>query len=144
MVATAIIGLLLALLIPAVLMAREAARRGTCTNNLKQLAIAVHSYHESKNVYPAALGGASQSILVELLPYMDSLPLYNQFNFSQQIDDMSNRTALSSRPSQFTCPSDSYYPYPNSTSYAGNIGDASYKSQNNGFFDILPRQVKFS
>jgi len=102
LVVIAIIAILIALLLPAVQQAREAARRTQCRNNLKQLGLALHNYHDNFNVLPYAGIGYSwtgvnsslpagyqqnpimlnQNGLVLLLPYMDQSPLYNQFNFS--------------------------------------------------------------
>lgn len=88
LVVIAIIAVLIALLLPAVQQAREAARRTQCRNNLKQLGLALHNYHDSAKLFPYRQGGnASTSdssffdVLsghVLLLPYMDQGPLYTQ------------------------------------------------------------------
>jgi len=94
LVVIAIIAILIALLLPAVQQAREAARRTQCRNNLKQLGLAVHNYHDNFNQFPitsfndgSAPGatwsdGSKGSYMIRLLPYIDQAPLYNLMNFS--------------------------------------------------------------
>jgi len=93
LVVIAIIAVLIALLLPAVQAAREAARRAQCVNNMKQLGLAVHNYHQIAESFPANLylhpnySSASyswnnSSWLVFLLPLMEQQPLYNAVNFS--------------------------------------------------------------
>ena len=101
LVVIAIIAILIALLLPAVQQAREAARRTACKNNLKQLALACHNYHDTFGQFPLnydgrgwleySSGGATWQggtgcfgWIIMALPYMDQAPLYNQFNFSDQ------------------------------------------------------------
>lgn len=84
LVVIAIIAVLIALLLPAVQQAREAARRSQCKNNLKQLGLALHNYHDNFNVFPPLRGGpqdsggrqGEQSGLVAMLPYYDQAPAY--------------------------------------------------------------------
>ena len=86
LVVIAIIAILIALLLPAVQQAREAARRTQCRNQLKQLGLALHNYHDTYGVFVARMGGTTGvnnnhnhlSGLVPLLPFYDQAPLYNQ------------------------------------------------------------------
>ncbi|WP_437185519.1 DUF1559 domain-containing protein [Planctomicrobium sp. SH668] len=91
LVVIAIIAVLIALLLPAVQQAREAARRSQCKNNIKQLGLALHNYHDTFNVFPYAAAndgfanwGASPTKnakgFVSLLPYFDQQALFNQYN----------------------------------------------------------------
>ena len=96
LVVIAIIGILIALLLPAVQAAREAARRSQCTNNLKQVGLALHSYHDSFNMFPAhswdrawhsgnfsyQAGYKNQSGLTSMLPYIEQQALYDKYDFS--------------------------------------------------------------
>jgi len=88
LVVIAIIGILIALLLPAVQAAREAARRAQCTNNMKQLVLALHTYHDSYNAFPARQAGTGtipsgglrlrMSAYVALAPYYEQKSLYDQ------------------------------------------------------------------
>ena len=91
LVVIAIIAVLIALLLPAVQAAREAARRAQCTNNLKQLGLAVHNYILQNNVLPAQCmypanqldsAGWSYGWPLAMLPNMEQQPIFNAFNFS--------------------------------------------------------------
>lgn len=94
LVVIAIIAILIALLLPAVQQAREAARRSTCKNNLKQIGIALHSYHETHNTFPPMHIESRRTVADDipgenylawsamLLPFMDQAPLYNKINMN--------------------------------------------------------------
>jgi prepilin-type N-terminal cleavage/methylation domain-containing protein len=102
LVVIAIIAILIALLLPAVQQAREAARRTQCKNNLKQLGLALHNYHDTYSIFPARTGGTNgpgaqeQSNklrlgpIVMLLPYFEQAPLWSQI--SGGFTDSRNRT----------------------------------------------------
>ena len=88
LVVIAIIAILIALLLPAVQQAREAARRTQCKNNMKQIGLAIHNYHDVHGIFPPGVtngptnnsGGATMYML--MFPYLDQAPLYNAINFS--------------------------------------------------------------
>lgn len=132
LVVIAIIGILIALLLPAVQAAREAARRSQCTNNLKQLGLALQNYHDVYGRFAPTLGNwngtsdpARGGTLVRLLPYTEQAPIYNEINFNLQgshppsypslvgqIADQAQLGSIGSTISQalvpeFQCPSDS-------------------------------------
>ena len=123
LVVIAIIAILVALLLPAVQQAREAARRTQCKNNLKQIGLALHNYHDVHRVFPALSydneldGGAedthaSWGWAVFLMPFIDQAPLYSQLGPGvpdRLHDAVSNPTklALMQNPyAAFRCPSD--------------------------------------
>ncbi len=87
LVVIAIIAILIALLLPAVQQAREAARRTQCKNNLKQLGIALHNYHDTHSVFPNQASDSlyGYSALSQILPYIDQGNLYNQFDFTEPL-----------------------------------------------------------
>lgn len=118
LVVIAIIAVLIALLLPAVQQAREAARRTQCKNNLKQLGLALHNYHDIFNVFPsgwigvqggiqtaqAGINGAGWGAM--LLPQLDQSALYNQFNPNVAIENPLNDTFRLQTLAVFRCPSD--------------------------------------
>jgi prepilin-type N-terminal cleavage/methylation domain-containing protein/prepilin-type processing-associated H-X9-DG protein len=83
LVVIAIIAVLIALLLPAVQQAREAARRSQCKNNLKQVGLALHNYHDVHNQFPPGsyVPGHSTNMWASILPFADQANVYNQLNF---------------------------------------------------------------
>src|SRR5947209_20357742 len=120
LVVIAIIAVLIALLLPAVQAAREAARRTQCVNNLKQLGIALHNYHDAVgSLPPGQLEGNNWmdfSAHTYMLPYLEQAPLYNAINFTdvfQQGQNQGaywkstwNQTVWLTQVTGFLCPSD--------------------------------------
>ncbi len=88
LVVIAIIAVLIALLLPAVQQAREAARRSQCKNNMKQMGLALHNYHDTFTVFPpggtsvAANLNTGHNMFADILPYFDQAAIYNQLNWT--------------------------------------------------------------
>jgi prepilin-type N-terminal cleavage/methylation domain-containing protein/prepilin-type processing-associated H-X9-DG protein len=116
LVVIAIIGVLVALLLPAVQAAREAARRGQCTNNLKQLGIALHGYHGAFDTFPSggwiAIAGqpATRNMntgwSASVLPWLEQSPLFNGLNLSVVYDHPANSTSTLTVLQVYLCPSE--------------------------------------
>ena len=114
LVVIAIIAVLIALLLPAVQQAREAARRTQCRNNLHQIGLALHNYHDTHSTFPPAsvnLGASSGNSPwtawgALILPFMDETALYNAVNFGRpMMDNCANTTVSNSLLMQYACPS---------------------------------------
>jgi prepilin-type N-terminal cleavage/methylation domain-containing protein/prepilin-type processing-associated H-X9-DG protein len=87
LVVIAIIGILIALLLPAVQAAREAARRAQCTNNLKQIGLSLHNYHDANKAFPAGArpspaGGYGHAWGIAILPFSEQSALYDKFDLN--------------------------------------------------------------
>jgi prepilin-type processing-associated H-X9-DG protein len=124
------IGILIALLLPAVQAARELSRRTQCLNNLRQFGLALHSYEAAVGVLPSGQNSQAYSLHAMLLPHLNQRPLYNSINFELPLVPHST-TALLAGVGLFVCPSDpisvyndQVHGYPHSwTNYAGCTGD---------------------
>jgi prepilin-type processing-associated H-X9-DG protein len=111
----AVIGVLVALLLPAVQAAREAARRASSTNNLKQIALAMHNYHDAHSSLPPrasfdADGNPLLSWRVHILPYVEEQALYEQFHLDEPWDSEHNRQFIDSMPPVYRNPSSAAEP----------------------------------
>lgn len=109
LVVIAIIGVLVALLLPAIQAAREAARRSQCTNNMKQLGLALQNYHSANQTFPeGSIVDAGLSVFAgaftSLLPYMEQTALEGQYQFDKKWDKQTPQVSATPIPS-LDCPS---------------------------------------
>jgi prepilin-type N-terminal cleavage/methylation domain-containing protein/prepilin-type processing-associated H-X9-DG protein len=134
LVVIAIIGVLIALLLPAVQSAREAARRAQCSNNFKQMGLAMHNYHDTNNALPIGRQTAlRRTWVMGILPFLEQGNLFGAINFSQPFYERANTTVVRSTISGFQCPSDESSiqepdtAYPRSKSnFAANWGNTNF------------------
>ena len=121
LVVIAIIGVLVGLLLPAVQQAREAARRSSCSNNMKQQGLAVHNYADvNPEKFPVGWVGEYESgewhgdegegwgFAAQLLPFMEQKNLFDSFDMTKQVGDTVNAAAIATVVTGFRCPSDGY------------------------------------
>jgi prepilin-type N-terminal cleavage/methylation domain-containing protein/prepilin-type processing-associated H-X9-DG protein len=133
LVVIAIIGILIALLLPAVQAAREAARRSQCTNNLKQLALAAHNHHDTEGIFPTmyyyvavpAHTNGDWGSLVKLMPFVEQTALFDQLSPGNYLGDIPPVNGLTQTVvPAYICPSDSTGSTPNA--YAKSYGKSNY------------------
>ena len=107
LVVIAIIGILIALLLPAVQAAREAARRAQCTNNLKQLGLALQNYHDTHQTFPPPGMIANQlSWYTLILPFVEQGPIYEKMNWKEgHFNSAGKMSNAVNRINAFLCPS---------------------------------------
>lgn len=104
LVVIAIIAILIALLVPAVQKVREAAAKAQCGNNLKQMGLACHAFHDATKKLPNSRRDANYTWFIEILPYVDQLPLQNQWNMKSGSYYTQNATAKMTPVPVFFCP----------------------------------------
>ncbi len=110
LVVIAIIGILIALLLPAVQAARESARRSQCSNNLKQIGIALHNYIDANKTLPFGsiyyYASTPNIWTIAILPFLEEHALYDQVNFTKSVFDPANAYVCNYPVSGYICPSD--------------------------------------
>lgn len=154
LVVIAIIGILMALLLPAVQQVREAARRTSCLNNIAQLGLAIHNYEFSREHLPAGVTndtgpirteevGQHISFLVELLPYIEQRGIADHFDTSLGTYAPENEPARNMSIPTFLCPSFHFESFesPGITNYAGcyNSTETQIADDNNGLLFLNSR-----
>ena len=155
LVVIAIIAVLIALLLPAVQQAREAARRTQCRNNMHQIGLALHNYHDTHTLFPPSgivhcrpgwckHWGAQANIWVMILPFVDETALYNAYNFSQGAGSGYNQTVEKQVLGQYLCPSDTKPAIGGNVSYIPNAGShctgyIAYSDRFNGVHGLSQR-----
>lgn len=134
LVVIAIIGVLVSLLLPAVQQAREAARRSQCSNNLKQIGLAIHNFEETKGRLPSSrLGPQHATWMVQILPYVEQKNLYDLWDVSKSYYEQKPE-ARTTWVAVFSCPTrrDSMFStqfeisstgLPDTQAYPGVLGD---------------------
>jgi prepilin-type processing-associated H-X9-DG protein len=113
---------LIALLLPAVQAAREAARRSQCVNNMKQMGLAFHNFHDANGGFPASAivdkdGKPLLSWRVAILPFIEQQELYNKFKLDEPWDSPNNKALIAQMPNIYACPSSTVPPGQGLTTY---------------------------
>ena len=166
LVVIAIIGMLVGLLLPAVQTARESARRSACTNKIKQLALGMHSFVDTRGRFPTNLGCEStktpcgwtaypdtnkgRSWITEVLPYIERADVFNKISLDTQ-GFKDNAAAYSSGLDELRCPSDpgpstrsdNYATMSSTYPFTGTYGVTNYKSVSGGNSDQAPFSIYF-
>ena len=105
LVVIAIIAILVALLLPAVQQAREAARRTQCKNNLKQIGLAMHNYHDVYRTFPMGANSQIYGPFVAILPYIEQANLQGLYDFNLYYTHPDNADAINRNVQVYLCPS---------------------------------------
>ena len=158
LVVIAIIAVLIALLLPAVQAAREAARRAQCVNNLKQIGLGMHNYHQTNDCFPGGaylsmskpgttINNGDYSAHARMLPNMEQPALFNAANFSiscvngNSTGAAANSTVTTTRLNAFLCPS---APTPSSLMIGETAPLSSYMAPGNSYFASLGSTFEFA
>lgn len=137
LVAIAIIGILMALLTPAVQFARESARRIECSNNVRQQVLALQTFHGANRTFPAGrqlIPGGEYSWCVAALPYLDQDLLFRRYNTALPWNGGENWVTAQTPLQMFRCPT-SQRRFPGDTDYGGITGSLLAGLQTSGVFD---------
>ncbi len=128
--ATAVTGILVALLLPAVQAAREAARRIASINNMKRIMLALLNYESATKAFPAHASYKDDKPLlswrVHILPYLEQQELYNQFRLDEPWNSEHNKTLIAKMPELYLDPSSRWQPTEGRTHYLGVKGEGSF------------------
>lgn len=133
LVVIAIIAILIALLLPAVQKVREAAARTACTNNFKQLGLALHNYQSQQGVFPPGWVGSSHNYVTFLLPYLEQNDVYREYDWTKDWDQGTNPATTSVNIKTLVCPS-----VPSNRSYVSDYAVCSL-IQNANIKTLVPR-----
>ncbi|MFO0850370.1 MAG: DUF1559 domain-containing protein [Gemmataceae bacterium] len=153
LVVIAIIAVLIGLLLPAVQKVRDSAARSACQNNLKQIALAAHNYHEAKRIFPPGIAhpgpnGRFSSLYVELLPYVEQEAVYERWDFKNVGPNYGGPGTPAATPLRvFVCPSAGIAGNPAAfgsqhiglTTYGANGGSRTFpdaRMTHDGVFDV--------
>lgn len=128
LVAIAIIGLLASLLAPAVMLVRETSRKASCASRLRQIGVAIHSYHSDYLTFPMNYGKGHNTFHVAILPYLDQAPLHQWI-----INDTAPFPSQYQTVPVMRCPSAPSYGDYGSTNYGKNYGSGFQRYEWNGF-----------
>jgi prepilin-type processing-associated H-X9-DG protein len=142
----ALLALLFALLLPAVLRVRAAAARAQSQNNMKQIALAVHNYHDVNGAMPAGVNDNNFSAAAHLLPYIEQDAVFKQINFNKPCDDKANLPVRQLVIKTFLNPMDTQMgvePNVGATNYLYCAGDQFDLKDNSGLF-YLNSKTKFA